>query len=352
MRIPRTTRVEPQIALQLILFFSFLGDKSILSILLAPFFDKVSLIRCPIIKLAHYYYYVNSSLSKELRYHFLMSHENLDKKIQGKEIAGEIVQRLKSQKKPEKFLAAFLVGDDPASLSFLKKKEEVAQELGVEFRFYQIPLTKESNEIRGEIERVQGEDDCGGVLVQLPLAKHFEVREILNAIDPKKDVDVLGEAARGAFYNGDSLVLPPAISVVQEICGRRTITLEKARVVVVGIGFLIGKPIATWLMGRVKELSVLTRKSDLLDPLCGLQNADLIITGAGSPGVVHSHMLKEGAGVIDFGTSLVEGKLKGDLHIEVSEISKLAFYTPTPGGTGPVLVAKLFENFYIMNHEA
>jgi len=267
-------------------------------------------------------------------------------KIDGKRIAGEIIERLKKRERPEKFLAAFLVGEDPASLSFLKKKEEVALELGIEFRLYQLVPSVGVVQVREEVMRVQEEEDCGGVLVQLPLATHFGAHDILNAIDVTKDVDVLGESARGVFYNGDSIILPPAVSVVDEICAHQNIELAKARVVVFGVGFLIGKPIATWLMGRVKELTVLTRKSDLSDPACGLRSADLVITGAGSQGFIHPNMLKMGAGVIDFGTSFVGGKLRGDLHIEQDEISKLSFYTPTPGGTGPILVAKLFENFY------
>ncbi|MBI5421237.1 MAG: bifunctional 5,10-methylenetetrahydrofolate dehydrogenase/5,10-methenyltetrahydrofolate cyclohydrolase [Parcubacteria group bacterium] len=272
-------------------------------------------------------------------------------KIEGKGIAREIIEELKKREAPEKFLAAFLVGEDPASLSFLKKKEEVADELGIEFRLYQLVPSAGVVQVREEIMRVQEEEDCGGVLVQLPLATHLGAHDILNAIDVTKDVDVLGESARGLFYNGDSLILPPAVSVVEGICMRQNRELAKARVVVLGVGFLIGKPIATWLMGRVKELTVLTRKSDLLDPACGLHSADLVITGTGSSGVIQPSMLKEGAGVIDFGTSFVEKKLKGDLDTSYNEVSKLSFYTPTPGGTGPILVAKLFENFYKLNEK-
>ncbi len=267
-------------------------------------------------------------------------------KIDGKGIAREIVEGLKKREKPEKFLAAFLVGEDPASLSFLKKKEQMADELGIEFRLYQLVPSVGVVQVREEIMRVQEEEDCGGVLVQLPLATHLGAHDILNAIDVAKDVDVLGESARGVFYNGDSIILPPAVSVVEEICVRQNIELKQVRVAVLGVGFLIGKPIATWLMGRVKELTVLTRKSDLFDPACGLHSADLVITGAGSPGVIHPDVLKGGVGVIDFGTTMVEGKLKGDLHVGQDEIANLSFYTPTPGGTGPILVAKLFENFY------
>ncbi|MBI5153339.1 MAG: bifunctional 5,10-methylenetetrahydrofolate dehydrogenase/5,10-methenyltetrahydrofolate cyclohydrolase [Parcubacteria group bacterium] len=270
-------------------------------------------------------------------------------KIEGKEIAREIVEGLKKRERPEKFLAAFLVGEDPASLSFLKKKEQIADELGIEFRLYQLLPSVGVIQVREEVMCVQEEEDCGGVLVQLPLATHLGAHDILNAIDVAKDVDVLGESARGVFYNGDSVILPPAVSVVEEICARQNVELAKARVAVLGVGFLIGKPIATWLMGRVKELTVLTRKSDLLDSACGLHSADLVVTGAGSPGVIYPNMLKEGAGVIDFGTAIVGGKLRGDLDIVSGETSKLSFYTPTSGGTGPILVAKLFENFYTLN---
>ncbi|MDE1970578.1 MAG: bifunctional 5,10-methylenetetrahydrofolate dehydrogenase/5,10-methenyltetrahydrofolate cyclohydrolase [Patescibacteria group bacterium] len=270
-------------------------------------------------------------------------------RIQGKEMARDIIVRLAARTKPDRFLAAFVVGDNLVSLNFLKKKEEVAEALGVEFRLYQLPEHAAAEAVRREIEDVQREPRCGGVLVQLPLASHLGSHALLNSIDAAKDVDVLGERARGAFYNGDSLVVPPALSVIEEICNDRKLVLERMRVAVVGVGFLIGKPVATWLQGRVKELTILTRKSDLLSSTCGIRNADLVITGTGSPGLIHAHMVKEGAGVIDFGTSMVEGKLRGDLYAEPEEMKRLAFYTPTPGGTGPILVAKLFENFYTLS---
>src|SRR3989344_4442464 len=263
--------------------------------------------------------------------------------IPGEKLAQDLIKKLKSEPIPSKILAAILVGDDPRSLSFLKIKEKVAQELGVDFRIYEIE-GKNNDIVRAEIGSIALQKNIGGVVVELPLPQGINPHYVLNVIPREKDVDILGERALGAFYNGRSQVLPPAVGVLDAILTTYNLQLTALKVAVVGLGTLVGKPIATWLMGRCTEIHLLDKGSDFGI----LKQADLVIAGAGEPGLIKPVMLKENACVIDFGYEYSQGKPAGDLDVsDESSIARLKLiYTPTPGGTGPILVAKLFENFY------
>ena len=270
-------------------------------------------------------------------------------KISGNEIAKKIINNLKAGIKPEKIFAAILIGEDPVSLNFLKQKEKVAKELGVDFRIYKFPNPPaggiKNDDLRKEIGKIALLKRVGGVIVQLPLPERINRHYILNVIPAEKDIDVLGERALGAFYTGRNPVLPPAVGVVDDILATRNLQLTTLKVAVVGLGFLVGKPIASWLMGRTAEIYLLGRGSDFSI----LKNADLIISGVGKAGIIKPEMLKENAGIIDFGYSIDEnGKICGDFdtQLPITNYQSLRFHTPTPGGTGPILIAKIFENFY------
>ncbi|MEK9154571.1 MAG: bifunctional 5,10-methylenetetrahydrofolate dehydrogenase/5,10-methenyltetrahydrofolate cyclohydrolase [Patescibacteria group bacterium] len=270
-------------------------------------------------------------------------------KIDGKKIAQEIIEKLKSQPKPEKIFAAILAGDDKASESFLKQKEKIGKELGIDFRIYRLSVELKNDDLRKEVLKIALLKKVGGVIVQLPLPEHINKHYILNVIPREKDVDVMSERALGAFYAGRNSVLPPAVETLKEILERENFELKNKKVAVVGRGFLVGKPIAVWLTDKVKELTVFGKDGELAE----LKNYDFIITGVGKAGLINLEILKDGAGVVDFGYDFNEdGKIQGDLETNnlISQATnKLKFYTPTPGGTGPILVAKLFENFYKLN---
>lgn len=271
------------------------------------------------------------------------------RKIDGKKIAEEIIAELKQKPAPKKFLAVFLVGDDSASASFVEQKERVAKELGVDFRIYRYPGDISQDKSRREIGKITSHKTCGGAIAQLPLPKHLNRHYILNAIPREKDVDVLGERALGAFYTGRNPIVPPPVGVVEEIIKLTNLELKNSKTAIVGLGFLIGKPIAEWLKGKTKELYLLDEKSDLEI----LKDADLVISGTGHAGLIKPEMLKKDAGVIDFGYAKgPNGELLGDFNFSPLQLStnnlQLSFYTPTPGGTGPIVVALLFRNFYTL----
>jgi len=292
--------------------------------------------------------------------------------INGKEIAQKIIENLKNKPKPEKILAVIKVGENSASESFIKQKEKIAKELVVDFRLYDFNENISQDDLRKEVVKISNSKNVGGVIVQLPLPEQVNVQYVLNAIPREKDIDVLGERALGAFYAGRNPVLPPSVATVEELLLVVGCQLSVMKVAVIGLGQLVGKPISVWLIKKCKELYLLDRESDLSHSTSSgqaiLKQADLVICGTGKAGIIKPDMLKENASVIDFGyeraspsvhsnalgseAQSANGKasIQGDFDSQLAlSDMRVGFYTPTPGGTGPVLVAKIFENFYTLN---
>lgn len=255
--------------------------------------------------------------------------------INGNEIAEKVLRELRKQTVPEKELAAILVGDDSASLSFLRKKAETAQLLNVKFKLYRFPDTLEQYDLQKKVREIYLREDVGGVIIQLPLPARYDRVSVLNQIGIDKDIDVL---------NGEtSKVLAPAAASLERILSEIKFNPTGKNVVVVGSGLLIGRPIASWLMSRAKQVTVINRggyESALI------RNADLVVSGTGVPRLIKGQDVKHGSVIVDYGYGRDEAdELSGD--VDLKSVSKVAgFVTPTPGGTGPVVVAMLFSNFY------
>jgi methylenetetrahydrofolate dehydrogenase (NADP+)/methenyltetrahydrofolate cyclohydrolase len=280
-------------------------------------------------------------------------------KIDGKKIAQEIIKKLKERPAPKTIFAAVLVGDDPASISFLKKKEEVAKELDVDFRIYKFEKEIKNDDLRNKIGKLASSKSIGGMIIQLPLPDHLNKHYVLNAVPREKDVDVLGERALGAFYADRNPILPPAVGVVEEIIKclpaealAKEGGLKTKKVAVIGRGLLVGKPASLWLQGKAAELSVFSSQTENMKDK--LKDFDVIVSGVGKAGLFSAEDVKDGALIIDFGYDFKDEKIFGDFdsNSPVANGQSLISYTPTPGGTGPILVAKLFENFYELNKEA
>ena len=234
---------------------------------------------------------------------------------------------------------------------------KTAKEVCIDFRLYKYPASIKNDELRKEILKIANHKTCGGVIIQLPLPKHINKHVCLNVIPREKDIDVLGERALGAFYTNRNPVLPPAVGVVERIIQNslagqakfpgRAGEIRDLKVIVIGRGLLVGKPISVWLINKVAELTVFSSSTKNLRRK--LKSADIIISGVGKANLFNSEDLKEDALIIDFGYSTDEaGKLHGDFSLADQQTSKLVNYTPTPGGTGPILVTQLLENFYTL----
>ncbi len=258
--------------------------------------------------------------------------------INGEKIADEIVAELKKKPKPRKSLAVVQIGDEPTMVSFIKRKEKIARKLGVDFQIHRISTSIDNEGLRDKVSKIAGDPNCGGIVLQLPLPEHINRDEIIKAIPPEKDVDNL---------TGKSSVSAPAVGVVEEIIKTKNYQLKNKRAAVVGLGFLIGKPVSEWLRNKCSKLQTLESGSDFST----LKEANLVVSGVGLAGLIKPDMLRKDAVMIDFGYDFKSSKVYGDF--DVSQLSnangQLLSYTPTPGGTGPILVVKLFENFYKLN---
>lgn len=209
--------------------------------------------------------------------------------------------------------------------SYLRIKERSAREAGCEFS------------VTHDLADASGAD---AFIVQLPLPSDMDTARILDAIPIEKDADVLSTSARMKFEADEpDTLMPPVAAAVAEILKMYQRHVQGRKAVVIGTGWLVGKPCATLLSHLGAEVTHLTSKSG---DLTVLREADIIVSGAGSPHLIKPHMIKEGAILIDAGTSEAGGVIAGDADPSCAE--KCALFTPVPGGVGPLAVAKLFEN--------
>lgn len=244
-------------------------------------------------------------------------------KIDGRKIAEQTLCDLKKKSNFGKYLGILTLSEDENSATFTRQQEKIARELSLTtFVFRRIE----------EIEFLCTLPAVGGINVNLPLPPEYERDRVIELIDPMKDVNCLNK--------WNNFVLPPSVLALEKILASVNYQIPDKKVVIIGAGFLIGGPIALYLKNKVKNLEIFRSKNNLCDfrEAQALKDADLVILGTGKKNLIKPAMLKDGAGVIDFGN--------GDLDISnIAELGRLSFYTPAIGGTGPVLVASLFENF-------
>ncbi len=270
----------------------------------------------------------------------------MNKIIDGRTISENIIGRVKKEIEKKGLnlkLGAVLVGDNPISLSYISQKEKICRKVGISFSLYKISERIKENDLIDKIFAVFSE--CSGLIVQLPLPKNIDTQLILNAVPPEKDIDLLSAKSLGKFYAGDFSILPPVVSAIEYIFKKERISLKGKNVAIIGSGKLVGKPLAVWMMARKATLSVINEFTD--DISFYTKKADIVISGVGKPNLIKGKMIKKGAIVIDAGSSVEDGRLKGDIHLE-SVLKKGAIVSPVPGGVGPITTACLLENLIKM----
>lgn len=287
------------------------------------------------------------------------------KLIKGKEIREEIlaeikaeVERIKEEHGVVPGLVTILVGEDPASVSYVTGKIKTANSLGFKEVQENRPETISEEELLALIDRYNKDRTIHGVLVQLPLPKHIDEKKVINAIDPDKDVDGFHPVNMGRLVIGGSAVkfLPPTPAAIQELILRAGVETNGAEVVVVGRSNIVGKPIAIMMMQKEPKANATvtvahTRTRDLA---FHCKRADILIVAAGVPGLVKPEWIKPGACVIDVGVNRVGWKiskktgkrialLKGDVDFEAAQ-EIAGWITPVPGGVGPMTITMLMRN--------
>jgi methylenetetrahydrofolate dehydrogenase (NADP+)/methenyltetrahydrofolate cyclohydrolase len=285
--------------------------------------------------------------------------------IKGTVIRDQIIEEIKAEVEKIKAehgvvpgLVTILVGEDPASISYVTAKIKTAKNLGFKEIQDSQPVTISEDELLALVEKYNKDDSINGILVQLPLPKGIDDKKVLNAIDPDKDVDGFHPVNVGRLMiGGDEVKFPPCTPAgIQEMIVRAGVETSGAEVVVVGRSNIVGKPIANMMLQKGDKANatvtvVHTRTKDLA---FHCKRADILIVAAGVPGLVKPEWIKPGACVIDVGVNRVGEKisektgkkiaiLKGDVDFE--EAKEIAgFITPVPGGVGPMTITMLMRN--------
>lgn len=274
--------------------------------------------------------------------------------ISGLEIAKKIkqnlasqVEQLVSQGKPRPKLVVILVGEHPASISYVTKKEKDALEIGFlsEIRRFNEDISQ--SQLLAEISRCNQDASVHGILVQLPLPNHIEKSKVIEAIDPAKDVDGFHPINIGRLHSDKDSFIPCTPKGIMTLIESTGVEIKGKNAVVIGRSNIVGKPVAMLLLQANATVTVV--HSQTVNPKEICQQADVLVAAVGRPGMVKADWVKPGAIVIDVGVNRVgmndngKAKLVGDVdYTAVKEVA--GFITPVPGGVGPMTIASLLEN--------
>src|SRR5712691_566586 len=237
-------------------------------------------------------------------------------------------------------LATLLVGDDPASATYIRLKHEAADEVGIASRDIRLPTETSEAELLERVAELNADDAVYGILVQLPVPAHIDEARVLRAIDPMKDVDGIHPLNAGQLYLGRPTLVPATPVGILALLDEYAIPLEGARAVVVGRSDIVGKPVAHLLLQANATVTIChSRTADLARYTL---EADVLVVAVGSAEVVTPDMVKQGSAVVDVGINRTEGGIVGDVAPDAADVA--AFITPVPGGVGPMTIAMLLRN--------
>lgn len=268
--------------------------------------------------------------------------------IDGKSVAQKVKDELKNEVKVLKEkgiipgLVVVLVGQNPASQVYVRMKEKISSELGINSKVYRFEEKWSEEEILNLIDKLNNDKEVHGILVQLPLPSDVSESKIMERIDPSKDVDGFHPINMGRLLRGERVdLLPCTPAGIMEILREYHISIKGKNAVIIGRSNIVGKPVSLLLL---REHATVTICHSRTEDLAGVvRGADIIVAAVGKPGIIKADMVKEGAVVIDVGINKVDGKLKGDVEFE--EVKNIAsFITPVPGGVGPMTIAMLLKN--------
>ncbi|HEX7363976.1 MAG TPA: tetrahydrofolate dehydrogenase/cyclohydrolase catalytic domain-containing protein [Dehalococcoidia bacterium] len=278
--------------------------------------------------------------------------------ISGTEVAAEIRQELKGRVKKimdkgiTPALAVVLVGEDPASVSYVTAKAKGAEEIGMHEETIRLPADTPEKKVLDTVEKLNKDQKFHGILVQLPLPKHIDTEKVISFISAEKDVDGFHPINVGKALRGEPCPLPCTPHGVQELLIRSGNSPEGRHVVICGRSNLVGKPLAAILMQKKKgaNATVTVCHTGTKDMGYYARQADIVVAAMGAPKVITADMVRDGAVVIDVGVNRVEDntrekgfRLVGDVDFDAIK-EKASFITPVPGGVGPMTVTMLLMN--------
>ncbi len=264
----------------------------------------------------------------------------------GKKVADDIcselskeVAKFKKKHKPPK-LSVILVGDDPASKTYIKMKENACSQIGILSDVHKLPENTDESEVLSLIKKLNENKNVHGILVQFPLPKHINKNKVMKAICPKKDVDGFNPINIGNVLLGDETLAPCTPKAVITTLDNSGIKIEGKDVVIINHSNIIGKPLSLMLLNRDATVDVCHIKTKNLNE--HTMEADIVIVAAGIPGLIKSDMVKSGVVIIDVGINKTKDGIKGDAEKGIEK--KASFLTPVPGGIGPITIATLMKN--------
>jgi methylenetetrahydrofolate dehydrogenase (NADP+)/methenyltetrahydrofolate cyclohydrolase len=263
--------------------------------------------------------------------------------VNGRQIANRIKEEIKELLKSSapKTLAIFYVGDNSVIDSYVALKKRTGEELGIVVDVLRFANDISEESLLAEIQNAA--QKYSGIIVQLPIPENLDKEKVLNAVPENLDVDVLSASAYENFRSGRTGKLPPVVGAVKEIIEEYQIDLRNKKIVIIGKGLLVGKPVSAWLVREGFENIIVDKENT--DLKGSLVDADVIISGAGVPSLVTPEMIKDGVVLIDAGTSTSSGKIMGD--IDRSCYERASVVAGVPGGVGPLTVVNLFKNLFV-----
>lgn len=271
--------------------------------------------------------------------------------IDGKKIASEIKTELKKKISDIKNtlniapkLAVILIGDDKASEIYVSKKEQMANELGMESLVCKFDKNVSQEEIEAKIEQLNDDNEVNAILLQLPIPKHLDKNKLIELITPLKDVDGFTPLNAGFLALGEPFVAPCTAIGVIELLNAFNVKPKGKHAVIVGRSNIVGKPLAQLLLNEDATVTVAHSKTENLKEIT--KTADILVSAVGIKNLITKDMVKDGAVVVDVGITRDENnKIKGDVDFE-NVSKKASLITPVPGGVGPMTIAMLASNTF------
>lgn len=238
-------------------------------------------------------------------------------------------------------LASILVGDDGGSLYYMNNQSKLCRELGVEPREYVLQGDTDTEKLIELIRKLNEDDTVDGIILQMPLPKGIDTEKATFMISPEKDVDGLTDINIGRLYKGEKCFIPCTPKGILEIIKSMGYSIQGKNAVVIGRSNIVGKPVAQLLLNENATVTICHSKTINIKEIC--RKADILVAALGKPGYVDESFIKEEALVIDVGTTMVNGKVHGDVDFQ-RVIEKAQYVTPVPGGVGSMTTTMLIKN--------
>lgn len=269
--------------------------------------------------------------------------------IDGKKISQKVKDELKEKvaSYKEKFgdisLAVVLIGENPASKVYVNNKIKGCEYVGMKSLSYYLPENATFEEVKNLVSSLANDDKVTGILVQLPLPKHLNEREVLTLIPPEKDVDGFCSQNVGNLLLGEDCTVACTPYGVLRLLKEEKVELSGKHAVIIGRSNIVGKPMAMLLLKESCTVTICHSKTENLKKIC--KQADILVVAIGKPNFVTKDMIKKGAVVVDVGINRTESGLKGDVDFDNVK-KKASLITPVPGGVGPMTISMLLQNTY------